>query len=198
MEHIICRCKNCQTQYTYCTYGNGPKYGTNEGCTGEYCAECANAIAEALHKIPRKYTGIRQQITDPDELERIYSIFEKCKEKYYNQRTIHMARLIGDLGYEKVEGCYINRVEYHICTTVDGIIHIYAEKEFDLVKDEYTGRYFFKNDNPHEQYFLIQQLKFDFFKKDKMAEMSIPEPTGKLYWNDIPEWEVVLKKEENV
>jgi hypothetical protein len=28
--------------------------------------------------------------------------------------------------------------------------------------------------------------------------MSMPEPTGKLYWNDVPEWEVVRKKEENV
>lgn len=194
MEHIICRCKNCQTPYTYCTYGNGPEYGTNKGCTREYCSECANAIAEALNKIPRKYTGIRQQITDPNEFERIYSIFEKCKEIHYQQRNVQMARLIGDLGYEKVEGCYINKVEYHICTTVHGIIHIYAEKEFDLVKNEYTGRYFFRNDNPNEQYFLMQQLKFDCFKKDKITEMSMPEPTGKLYYMDAPEWDIIKKK----
>lgn len=193
MEHIICRCKNCQRQYTYCTYGNGPEYGTERGCTTEYCAECANAIAEALNKIPRKYTGIRQKITDPNELERINTIFDRCKEKYNKEVKFKMARLICDLGYEHVEGCYINKVEFHRCTTADGIIHIYAEKEFDLVKDEYTGKYFFRNDNPNEKYFLIHQLKFDFFKKDLVSK-PMSEPSGKLYYVDYPEWDIIKKK----
>lgn len=62
MQHLIRRCKHCGKSYTYCTYGNGPEYGTQEGCSMEYCAECQNAINEALAKIPirivKKYTPV--------------------------------------------------------------------------------------------------------------------------------------------
>lgn len=27
MEHIIRRCKHCNKEYTYCTYGNGTNWG---------------------------------------------------------------------------------------------------------------------------------------------------------------------------
>ena len=56
MQHLRIRCKHCQREYTYCTYGNGPEYGTESGCSMEYCADCQKAIDEALGKIPKKYT----------------------------------------------------------------------------------------------------------------------------------------------
>ena len=31
MQHLILRCKHCHKEYTYCTYGNGPEFGTEEG-----------------------------------------------------------------------------------------------------------------------------------------------------------------------
>lgn len=202
MEHIICRCQNCQKSYTYCTYGNGPQFGTDEGCTREYCAECAKAIQEVLHRIPRKYMGIRQKITDPKEIERINIIFDKCFEKYYQDDIIRIpaTRLVGDLGYEKIEGCYIRKTEFQRCTTEDGKVDFYAEKEYDLINDRYTGEYFFRNDNPSEQYFLISQMKFP---KDlgKLNVNPMPEPKGELLFMfpEIPEWEVITnygKKED--
>ena len=50
MQHYRLRCKHCGKEYTYCTYGNGPEYGTQEGCSMEYCAECQKAIDEANYK----------------------------------------------------------------------------------------------------------------------------------------------------
>ena len=35
MQHYRLRCKHCGKEYTYCTYGNGPEYGTQEGCSME-------------------------------------------------------------------------------------------------------------------------------------------------------------------
>ena len=51
MQHFRLRCKHCYKEYVYCTYGNGPEYGTEAGCSREYCAECQKAIDDALGKI---------------------------------------------------------------------------------------------------------------------------------------------------
>ena len=68
MEHWILRCKHCQREYTYCTYGNGDCYGTEEGCSEEYCAECQKAIDEALSKILVKFEPRFVEISNPDLL----------------------------------------------------------------------------------------------------------------------------------
>ena len=74
MEHFICRCKHCGTQYTYCTYGN------DDGCTEEYCGTCAKAIYDALRQIPIKFQSAKKMIIDPFEVERIVKIFNEEKE----------------------------------------------------------------------------------------------------------------------
>ena len=161
MEHLIYRCKNCCKTYVYCTYGNGEEFGTEEGCTREYCAECGNAISKALHDIPRKYMSIRQLVTDKTEFESLNNIFDRCKDKFYQENNLFsMTRLIPDLGYKSVEGCYIDRVECQRCIKENGEIDIYINREYDLVKDEYTGKNYFESDKPREQYFLLVQLKF--------------------------------------
>ena len=39
MQHIYRRCKHCNKEYLYCTYGNGPEWGTEEYCSMDYCGE---------------------------------------------------------------------------------------------------------------------------------------------------------------
>ena len=82
MEHLILRCNHCKKQYTYCTYGNGPEYGTEKDCTKEYCAECANAINNALKSIPIRFEGRPVKITDSKEEERINKIFDIACSEY--------------------------------------------------------------------------------------------------------------------
>lgn len=200
MEHIIYRCKHCKKEYTYCTYGNGPEYGTEKGCTREYCAECANAINEALSKIPHKYEGRESMITDQQEIEHINNIFDNCKHEYYSKDgfSICAVRMTRDWGYKTVEGCYINKCEFYRCKDNDDNTFIYAMKEYDLVNDKFTGKYFFETDNPYKRYFPMSQLKFDIYKSNIECKPMEP-PKGDLFYLGIPEWEVITnynKKEK--
>lgn len=192
MEHLICRCKHCKQVYTYCTYGNGPKYGTKTGCTREYCAECENAIAKALHDIPRKYMSIRQLVTDKTEFESLNNIFDRCKDNFYKENNLFSTtRLIPDLGYKSVEGCYIDSVECQRCTKENGEIDIYINREYDLAKDEYTGKNYFESDKPREQYFLLAQLKFP-------ENLNYTEPRSESSnVEDILDWYLFLRQNDN-
>ena len=54
MQHIYRRCKNCNKEYVYCTYGNGPDWGTEKYCSMDYCGECQKEIDDALSDISAK------------------------------------------------------------------------------------------------------------------------------------------------
>lgn len=183
MEHLIYRCKHCNKEYVYCTYGNGEEYGTEKHCTREYCGECGKAIQDALSNIPIKIEGRKQLITDSKEFDRINAIFDKCKNEFKKEyNTINACRIIPDLGYKSVEGCYINKVEYHRCINDNGIVHIYVFKEFDLINNKFTNKKYFQNNNPCERYFPLTQLKFsDINFKEKKLEA----PTGKIWFDDF-------------
>lgn len=188
MEHFICRCKHCGTQYTYCTYGN------DDGSTEEYCGTCAKAIYDALRRIPIKFQSAKKMIIDPFEVERIVKIFNEEKEKFYSSNSIKMTRIIYDWGYESVEGCYIDGVEFYRCIDKFGHMDIYALMEYDIIEKEYTNKYYFENKNPRRQYFLLSQMKFDKFKKECIKVFPMKEPEGKLFYNDLLtdiEWEII-------
>ena len=78
MQHFKLRCKHCHTEYTYCTHGNGSEYGTEEGCSKEYCARCQKAIDNALAKIPVECQPKYMEIHDS----RIFEMFERVKKNY--------------------------------------------------------------------------------------------------------------------
>lgn len=187
MEHLICRCKHCGTEYTYCTYGN------NDNCTDEYCGECGTAIIEALKGIPQKYKGIKQLLTDSKEIEKAIKIFDEERTKYKESGNIKMSKVIGDWGYEVVEGCYIDKTEYYFCTDKNGRVDIYALKEFDIKNNNFTGKYFFENKNHRRQYFSITQMKFEKLKDIKVKPMK--EPEGKLFYEDF-NWDIIFPKNE--
>lgn len=184
MEHFICRCEHCGASYTYCTYGN------DDGCTEQYCGTCATAIKEALRAIPTRYVGKRNQVTDESKINEIVQIFNQEAEEYLQNHFPKVVRVIYDWGYEKVEGCYINRTEYYRCTNKNGDVHIYRIEEFDTLENRFTGKDYFENNKPHRGYFLLSQLNFDKFK-DRIKVVPMDKPTGKLFFNDIFEWDVI-------
>jgi hypothetical protein len=67
---------------------------------------------------------------------------------------------------------------------------VYVLNEYDLIEKKYTDKKYFNNKNHNRQYFLLSQLKFDKFKEHiKVAPMD--KPTGKMFFNDIFEWDVI-------
>lgn len=81
MQHFILRCKHCNKEYTYCTYGNGPEYGTEAGCSMEYCAECQKAIDEAFAKIKVKFEPRYVEIQPTFGLDKILEGIKKEKKR---------------------------------------------------------------------------------------------------------------------
>ena len=59
-----------------------------------------------------------------------------------------------------MERCYINKIEYYRCTKEDGTFDIKVAKEFDLIKNEYTGNLYIEPDkNNGNEYVPVEQLK---------------------------------------
>ena len=198
MQHLIRRCKHCGKAYTYCTYGNGPKYGTQEGCSMDYCAECQKAIDDALAKIPlrivKKYT-----LADAKEIEHISKIFEEEKEKYYSTpKLINAAKMIPDWNCESVEMCYIDRTEYYKCVDYDGTILYKVAVEYDVIEEKFTGKKYFEVD-VYNGYVPVAQLRFPKFNSEAKVKPMAP-PKGDLFYMGLPdtyEWEVKLNNKDN-
>ena len=198
MQHIRRRCKHCGKEYTYCTYGNGPEYGTQEGCSMDYCAECQKAIDDALAKIPlrivKKYT-----LVDAKEIERISKTFEEEKEKYYSTpKLINAARMIPDWNCESVEMCYIDRTEYYKCVEYDGTILYKVAVEYDVIEEKFTGKKYFEVD-VYNGYVPVAQLRFPKFNSEAKVKPMAP-PKGDLFYM-APKWTDDLndkdRKEDN-
>ena len=193
MQHFIRRCKHCGKSYTYCTYGNGPEYGTQEGCSMDYCAECQKAIDDALAKksirIVKKYT-----IVDAKEIERISKIFEEEKEKYYSApKFLNLRKMIPDWNYESVELCYIDRTEYYKCVEYDGTILYKVAVEYDIIEGNFTGKNYFEND-VHNGYVPVAQFKFPKFNSEVKVKPMTP-PKGDLFYME-PKWNVELNDKD--
>ena len=161
MQHYTLRCKHCGSTYTYCTYEN------SDGCSKDYCGECQTAIKNALNKIPKKISKHIDILTDNAEKLRLDSIFDINKHKYEMDKHLEsvsshslptIVPVIANWGYKTVERCYINRVEYYRCVKDDGTFDIKVAKEYDLIKNEYTGELYVETDknNGYEYTPVIQ------------------------------------------
>ena len=105
MQHYRLRCKHCGKEYTYCTYGNGPKYGTQEGCSMEYCAECQKAIDKALEAIPRRYVVEYTLLDDSNDKNisktriDLNKVFDEERDIYNTRSFVNLLQMIPDWGY---------------------------------------------------------------------------------------------------
>ncbi len=197
MQHIRCRCKNCQKTYTYCTYGNGPEYGTESGCSMEYCAECQKAIDEALAKIPKKYTWkwleIRPTLGLLEALAETKEKVEKAR-KESNMPMIVPSPLFYST-YDNVDTYVRDGVEYRVewndSTPEDKYVHV--KMEYNLTNDFFTNNVW--RVDTRETYYHARPYKWE----EKTIEVKpMPEPLGKLFYFDTAdcEWELKTPKIE--
>lgn len=203
MQHFRLRCKHCGKEYTYCTYGNGPEYGTQEGCSMEYCAECQKAIDKALETIPRRYV-VKYTLLDDSNDKGISKIridlnkvFDEEREKYNETAFIKFSQMIPDWGYEDVEKCFIDGIEYFRCTKKDGSTVFLAGMEYDVIDKKLTGNNYFDNNNPHRRYVPVCQAKVPPI--DLIPVKPLTKPKGDCFYMGLPdayEWEIKLNNKD--
>ena len=191
MEHIRCRCKHCNREYTYCTYGNGEQYGTEAGCSRDYCSDCQKAIDNALNNNPKKYEPRLQKITDANEIIIINKIFDEEKEKYFKEVKLYAAKVIGDWGYKNVECCYIDNIEFYRCFNDNNEIEIKVSMEYDLINDKFTEKRY-REYGHGTQYKNVMQFKMPDISKIKPRDLT-DEPFGKNFFTDFDTWNLILK-----
>ena len=197
MQHIYRRCKNCNKEYVYCTYGNGPDWGTEKYCSMDYCGECQKAIDDALSKIPERYSYKMELIPKED-----YDYISKTIDTQYQEYKKEISNnLLGGFGitsitmgdeYVDIEGCYINHIYYTRGTKENGDVEIKQSMEYDLIDKKLTGKKYRFYDMPCMRYKPLSILKFPTVELVKVKPLD--PPTGKNFF-DIPEWEVIINDE---
>ena len=142
MQHYILRCKNCQREYTFCTYGNGPEYGTEEGCSMEYCSDCQ----KALDSIPKKFEPREFEIKEP----MLLTLFDKIRDE--NQPKVK-AELNGNQlpfivsipdrdNYDIIETIQHKNKLYRVKWDEDkpDKKHIFIMMEYDILNKKFTNK----------------------------------------------------------
>ena len=195
MQHYILRCKHCHKEYTYCTYGNGPEYRTEEGCSMDYCAECQKAIDGALGKIPVRFEGRLQSINEPRLLPLLDSIREKVEGKleegYFNFGKLTKMYCCGN--YDNYDTYTHNGLKFEVAYNDDtpNDKHISVEMEYDLTEKKFTGKPW-KGDY-EDSYIHGRNTSRDFARaiREKTFEPKAMEPPcGNLFFNDFM-WDIV-------
>ena len=201
MQHIKRRCKHCRREYTYCTYGNGPEYGTEAGCSMDYCAECQQAIDRALGAIPVKFGAKYMPITAGKDLLDLFNRVKKevkeaeeeaLKGMKPNQlpiiRAVEASSIFGG-AYDNYDTCiYNNRkfiIEWDDATPDD--VHVSILMEYDYIDKKFTENYWLVEDR--KSYHHTRSIKVDDFTQVKPMEL----PTGKLHYLDF-NWDLVANE----
>lgn len=201
MQHLRLRCKHCRREYIYCTYGNGPEYGTEAGCSMDYCAECQRAIDEALNKIPIKFGGKLMDIKPTDELLALFKrVREEVKaeeEKALKNNDLPIIRAVPYLGccfggeYDNYDVCtYKGRsfvIEWDDATPKD--VHVSIEMEYDYIDKKFTDNYW--RTDRRDGYIHRRSIKVD----DMLPVSPMAEPLGKLQYMDF-DWDLNVPKPE--
>ena len=186
MQHYILRCKHCNREYVYCTYGNGPEYGTEEGCSQEYCAECQKAIDEALGKIPVKFIKKPKQIKPTKEL---LALFDKVKEDTKSKNPLQFPTVVPLMmsPYDNFATCVYNGNRFIIEWNDDDIDNkiVHVEYEWDCEKKEFTDKVWKCREK--NSYVHTRPPKFNFKPVDFTKIKPMDLPTGDLFYLSIPE-----------
>lgn len=197
MEHIYRRCKHCNKEYVYCTYGNGPDWGTEKYCSMDYCGECQKAINNALSKITKRYT-YKMELISKEDFDYVNKTIDTQYQEYKKEISNNVlgvfrgTSIIIENDYDTIEGCYINHIYYIRGTKENGDIEIKQSMEYDLIDKKLTGKKYRFYDKPCIQYKPLTQLKFPSVELIKTNPLD--PPTGKLFF-DIPEWEIITNDE---
>jgi hypothetical protein len=188
MEHWNLRCKHCKTIYRYCTYGNGPEYGTEYGCSQEYCAECQKAIDSALGKIPVKFCPKRVEINDDDTLKTL----EKIKDKVSKNNNFNLVSVFpGE--YDNIDRYTHDWKVYYVAYNNDNPSgkHLFVEMEYDIINKQITKNTW-TTDNGSDTYthgIGIGGIFKNFKNATRIKPHDIPAPDGKFFYTDYA-WDV--------
>ena len=197
MEHIYRRCKNCNKEYVYCTYGNGPDWGTEKYCSMDYCGECQKAIDDALSKIPERYS-YKMELTPKEDYDYINKTIDIQHQEYKKELSNNVLGVFGVTSiamgdeYVDIEGCYINHIYYTRGTKENGDVEIKQSMEYDLIDKKLTGNKYRFYDMPCMQYKPLSIFKFPTVEFIKTKPLD--PPTGKFFFY-IPEWDVIINYE---
>ena len=194
MQHIYRRCKHCNKEYLYCTYGNGPDWGTEKYCSMDYCSECQKAINDALSKIPERYS-YKMELIPKEDFDYINKTIDTQYLEYKKEisdNVFGLTQIVIENEYDAVEGCYINHIYYTRGIKKGGEIEIKQSMEYDLIDEKLTGKRYRFYDMPCMQYKPLSILKFPTAENLKVKPLD--PPTGKNFF-DFPEWEVITNDE---
>ena len=204
MQHFRLRCKHCQKEYTYCTYGNGPEYSTEEGCSMEYCAECQKAIDKTLGKIPVKFKSKQMEIKE----DRLFPLFDKIKIEVEKERKksvyFDACICVGHAeasNYDIIEEYHHDGIHYFVKWIDESPDdkHIFVDMEYDIKKKKFTGQPWKYDDKGKDYYSSHRNMAKDFVKRmqalDVMNPMPMSEPQGIFsYVEPVIDWKLTCPK----
>ena len=194
MQHIYRRCKHCNKEFVYCTYDNGPDWGTEKYCSMDYCGDCQKAINDALSKIPERYS-YKMELIPKEDFDYINKTIDTQYLEYKKETSgnvFGLTKIIIENEYDFVEGCYFNYIYYTRGIKKNGEIEIKQSMEYDLIDKKLTGKRYRFYDMPCNQYKPLYLMKFPTVENIKVEPLE--PPTGKILF-DIPEWEVITDDE---
>ncbi len=204
MQHYYVRCKHCHREYLYCTYGNGPEYGTEEGCSRDYCSECQKAIDNALGKIPVKYTGKFKVIDSTPELMEFFrqvSIAYNNKVENDEHKGVFFPRIVPVFpagccasDYDNVDTCVYNGrmfiIEYNDGEYKNARVSL--EMEYDCINNCFTNKYWVERGKAYYGH----RRPYKLMSKDLVPVQPMSPPSGFSFKLLEPtNWDLVHKYE---
>jgi len=184
MQHCILRCRHCNKEYTYCTYGNGPEYGTEEGCSREYCAECQKAIDKALEPIKKKFEPRLKEINDPELLEKLNLLKELHPDDNGGLGICIYEPENSD--YDIIETYYYSGRKYKVkyYDGHEGDKHLFAYAEYDLINKCFTDKLwrYKETDSYRRERNFCKDMADSFRMLSLSAAQKLPQPTGEIFW----------------
>lgn len=187
MEHFKIRCKHCQKEYIYCTYGNGPEYGTEKGCSMEYCAECQKAIDDALRKIPLKFRHEFVPIDEP----LLLPVFQKIKSNESEYRFPTFTRMFCRGNYDNIDEYIHDGIIYRVEWDDDKPegLHVSVDMEYDIENNKLTGKPWKTDEKDRYRHGRNSSkdlsCSLEKFTNEKTPVTPMEYPTGRLFFNDV-------------
>lgn len=176
MQHWILRCKHCGKEYTYRTYGN------KDGCSQDYCGDCQTAIDYALKAIPVRFEHRAVEFEPSDELkEKLRRIHEKELKRETEQLFPRISKIEPYKGYDSGEEYQCDFIRYYVRWNKanEGEKHYFVEKEYDLLNDCFTDKYWHYEGQDYCKPSMICRPIIS------MIESDMPAPSGMLYFDHL-------------
>ena len=143
-----------------------------------------------MEAIPRRYV-VKYTLLDDSKDKNISKtridlnkVFDEERDTYNAKSFVTFSQMIPDWGYEEVEKCFIDGVEYFRCTKKDGSVDFRVGMEYDVIDKKFTGNKYYDNKNPYKSYVPVRQTKF--CSAELIPVNPLPKPKGDFFYMDFP------------